>query len=402
MMRATIAPCALLLLAISSSCALFVEIPCRDDEDCTDPGAPSCIDARCVGGQADAGPHPDAGRPDDDAGPVPDAGGDGDAGEDPAPPDAGEDDGGIFDGGGDDDAGSSDGGQDDGGPLDGGDDDAGPFDGGDDADPFDGGDGGDAGSPDAGPVPECTPASTRCAPGADVVQTCDVSGVWVDTETCDGRCDDANGTCLEPTCDDQLHNGAETGIDCGGADCPACTATFVLDATDVGNWNDLDAHNVGNTLTGWCVGCSGTSLESRAYLVFDLSEVTGTITEVRLLLRPNTYNSGDASEALAVYDVSTALATVKSGSNGTAGVFTDLGSGELLGQSTLTSASVDAVVEVPFDANGIAFIEGARPAGQVAVGLSGASLSRGQSNEWMKFDAALADRLRRLVVTVEP
>ena len=30
--------------------------------------------------------------------------------------------------------------------------------------------------------------------------------------------------CQEPTCDDQAHNGGETGIDCGGAECPPCQA----------------------------------------------------------------------------------------------------------------------------------------------------------------------------------
>lgn len=31
--------------------------------------------------------------------------------------------------------------------------------------------------------------------------------------------------CTGPTCDDGVQNGDETGIDCGGADCPACPAT---------------------------------------------------------------------------------------------------------------------------------------------------------------------------------
>ena len=44
------------------------------------------------------------------------------------------------------------------------------------------------------------------------------------------RNDVANGNCLipcgPPTCDDGIQNGDETGVDCGGPDCPACPTCF--------------------------------------------------------------------------------------------------------------------------------------------------------------------------------
>lgn len=36
-----------------------------------------------------------------------------------------------------------------------------------------------------------------------------------------GACDGA-GTCVPPTCSDEAKNGAETGVDCGGGECPVC------------------------------------------------------------------------------------------------------------------------------------------------------------------------------------
>jgi hypothetical protein len=61
----------------------------------------------------------------------------------------------------------------------------------------------DCGGPDCDPCPE----GAGCSSDADCV-----------TENCDaGSCGPAG-----PTCDDQVHNGAETDIDCGGPDCDPC------------------------------------------------------------------------------------------------------------------------------------------------------------------------------------
>ena len=63
--------------------------------------------------------------------------------------------------------------------------------------------------------------SAACGAPAD--PTCD-DGIQNGDETgvdCGGSC----APCAEPTCDDGVQNGDETGVDCGGSACPSCPAT---------------------------------------------------------------------------------------------------------------------------------------------------------------------------------
>jgi hypothetical protein len=59
--------------------------------------------------------------------------------------------------------------------------------------------------------------------GGDVCDACPPGGGCEDGDDCDsGVCDPATNTCSAPTCDDGVQNGNETGLDCGGPDCNAC------------------------------------------------------------------------------------------------------------------------------------------------------------------------------------
>ena len=57
---------------------------------------------------------------------------------------------------------------------------------------------------------------------ADTGTTADPSTTGTTTEGVSSTTEAASSTGAEPTCDDQLQNGDETDIDCGGGDCPAC------------------------------------------------------------------------------------------------------------------------------------------------------------------------------------
>ena len=62
--------------------------------------------------------------------------------------------------------------------------------------------------------------------GAPADPTCD-DGIQNGDETgvdCGGAC----APCAEPTCDDGIQNGNETGVDCGGPDCAPCATTVTL------------------------------------------------------------------------------------------------------------------------------------------------------------------------------
>ncbi|MEM9916871.1 MAG: lectin-like protein [Bacteroidota bacterium] len=70
------------------------------------------------------------------------------------------------------------------------------------------------------------------------------------------------GTPRVPTCDDGIQNGDETGIDCGGTDCPACcpAAGTACDDSDPNTENDVEDGNCncagtpigGDLPTGYC------------------------------------------------------------------------------------------------------------------------------------------------------
>jgi hypothetical protein len=61
----------------------------------------------------------------------------------------------------------------------------------------------DCGGPDCGP----------CDPN---------QGCAMDSDCAEGVCDEMTGMCLAPACDDDVHNGDETDMDCGGDDCDPC------------------------------------------------------------------------------------------------------------------------------------------------------------------------------------
>lgn len=78
--------------------------------------------------------------------------------------------------------------------------------------------------------PEGIPCSERdtCPPGmlcdpSDHVCRRELSPGCTRGEDCEsGICDTAMGTCAPARCDDDVRNGSETDVDCGGSACPAC------------------------------------------------------------------------------------------------------------------------------------------------------------------------------------
>jgi len=78
----------------------------------------------------------------------------------------------------------------------------------------------------------------------------------------------------------------------------------------------------------------------------DLPVTATSITEVKLELELENY-SGDASEVVSVWDVTTPSTTVEPDGNSLA-IYNDLGGGLQYGMATVTSASVSTTVPVPF------------------------------------------------------
>lgn len=91
-------------------------------------------------------------------------------------------------------------------------------------------------------------AETDVDCGGPVCLPCPAAGRCEQADDCEsGVCDD--GFCSPPACDDQVLNGSETDIDCGGADCAACP-----EVCDCAVSERLSVLNCGSTTiagTGW-------------------------------------------------------------------------------------------------------------------------------------------------------
>ena len=81
--------------------------------------------------------------------------------------------------------------------------------------------------------------------GGSECDACDVGDACESNEDCTTGVCGSEGTCRRPTCSDGVENGEETGVDCGGPECDAC---------DVGASCESNA----DCVTGVCGGSEGT------------------------------------------------------------------------------------------------------------------------------------------------
>jgi hypothetical protein len=173
-----------------------------------------------------------------------------------------------------------------------------------------------------------------------------------------------------------------------------------LNAVASGFYAGSGVHTAGNYAAGWFAGSS--SVETRDYFVFDLTNVPGTI--VAAYLRVSTapegsvrFGSEDPSETFTLFAVTTPIATLTGGSGGTA-AFTDLGAGTTYGSVVATKA-LGATVDVAMNGSGIAFLQANRQ--PVAMGGAITTLAKGAASEFL-FNATSAALTRQLVIaTVE-
>src|SRR6266480_4071408 len=145
--------------------------------------------------------------------------------------------------------------------------------------------------------------------------------------------------------------------------CPLATAqTVVIPHTDRGQYSNTGFHNPSNP--NYVVGGDSFSSVYNNFFVFDLSGVTQPIASAKLALYvPSAlagpgYNSPDASENYELHDVTTSIATLVAGTGGVP-AHTDLGSGVVYGNRTMTAADMGNVIEVTLNAAAITDLDAA-------------------------------------------
>lgn len=142
--------------------------------------------------------------------------------------------------------------------------------------------------------------------------------------------------------------------------------TFNVDVTDRG-WYDetgfsdpsIIAYIAGDFRGSGCQN-SGCSADIRDFFVFNLSSVPAPIASAKLALSvppvvatPPGYSSADPSENFELHDVTTSISALLAGTGGVA-AHTDLGSGIVYGNRSMSAADNGTVVEIPLNSAAVA------------------------------------------------
>jgi hypothetical protein len=188
------------------------------------------------------------------------------------------------------------------------------------------------------------------------------------------------------------------------------STTITVNASARGWYRDTGEHTatLNNTLTGVTSIAGGPVYAlQRSYLTFNVPNFTGTVVGITLRVEHENYESTDASETIAMFDVLTAAATLEATTSPfSAGIptYQDLGMGTTYGSFVLTNVTeapgVDApgtVVDVPLNASAASAVSAARGAtfsiGFVLVAPAG------NRNEFVRFSFQDEPRTHDLVIT---
>ena len=176
----------------------------------------------------------------------------------------------------------------------------------------------------------------------------------------------------------------------------------IINATDSGWWSSGGFHS--SDIKNYFVGGGG-PLDDHNYFVFDLSGVSGTVVSATLRLENPSggYGSPDPAETYTIFDVTTPVATLSASGSGAAAIdiYSDLGSGMILGSSVVSATSNGSIVQVTFSAAGLAYLQGA--SGRlVAIGGALTSLDTNLNTVEFLFGGTDASNVRQLDIQTTP
>ena len=200
-----------------------------------------------------------------------------------------------------------------------------------------------------------------------------------------------------PGMDDRIDTNMNMTPDC------AELMTRTIDIKNVGGnyWRGWHANATANHSTGndnTITGTTGGALY-HTYYVFPLAGFTATtISEVKLELEMESYNSADANEVISIWDVTTPAATVEQTAGVNIGIHNDLGTGHKYGMATVSSATVGPANLVSFTLDTQATIDVKAKLG--ADFVVGAKLD--VTPGYVRFSAAQEARIARLVIKYLP
>lgn len=198
----------------------------------------------------------------------------------------------------------------------------------------------------------------------------------------------------------------------GGWAASVPAATIPLGFTDLGWYDDTGFHDSANPsyLTGEVVippdpttGLGGRDAFFHSFFIFTLPAISDPIVGAQLqVLNPDLvgYFSGDATETLGIFDVSTPAASLSPTTTGATGVFTDLGSGIAYGSQDVSASDDGNYVLIDLDAAALAALNAAGP-GLFAFGGALTTLNTPAATEFV-FAGTEFSRDAKLVLTTRP
>ena len=175
--------------------------------------------------------------------------------------------------------------------------------------------------------------------------------------------------------------------------------TFTLNSTSFGWWDSTGAHTASNTNYG--TGDNASNVDHRSFFVFDLSGVSGTITSATLRIFSAFYGSPDPTETLSIFDVSTPIPTLIANGTGQVGIYDDLGSGTLLGSTSVSPANNNANVSITLNSATLTALQ-AGLGSNFAFGGAITTLSRPGLTEGVFFFTTNLTGTRQLIVETVP
>ena len=174
------------------------------------------------------------------------------------------------------------------------------------------------------------------------------------------------------------------------AELPADTFTTLV-ASGSGWYDPGTGHQTGTYVAGW-EGLLPD--EYRSYFAFNLAGLSGIIDSATLSLYVSGYQSQDSSETLGIFDVSTLIPDLESGTF----AYADLGTGVLFGSAAISLSNIGTRITIDFNADGVAALN----AGQNEIAFGGAITTLANtfdfSNELVYGPGALGDFPPYLIV----
>jgi hypothetical protein len=182
---------------------------------------------------------------------------------------------------------------------------------------------------------------------------------------------------------------------------------LTLNAIERGWFAETGAHSAQHQNTA--TGIAGDLGILRAFIVFEMPQLSGSIIEASLRLELEAYLSGEECETFMVMSVNTPARamgmTYLPGAAAGQAIFDDLGNGSVYGHATVTADDVGRVLEISLSAQALQDMQAA--AGTLfAIGIQlGQIIPPQAANDTLKmvrFSAASENRTQQLVLQTSP